>query len=321
MATITNDIQAAAKHLRDGGLVAFPTETVYGLGADAFNRKAVASIFATKQRPTFNPLIVHIAKREDAAQLFEEIDEGMRRLMQHFWPGPLTIVARKKESVPDLVTAGLETVAVRMPANATALELIAQAGTPVAAPSANKFGMLSPTTPQHVLKQLPQLQYILDGELPKVGIESTVIEVNKGKFKLLRPGVILADEIRQFIPEAAAEEIPEKINSPGLLKSHYSPNKPIFMLGTEPKNLEGAKIGILAFKKLEHPELFHHTEVLSPAGDLTEAAANFFLALHRLEESDADLIIAEPIPEEGIGKAIMDRLKKAVYQYQNQERL
>lgn len=315
MGKIIKDINAAADLIKEGRLVALPTETVYGLGADAFNAEAVANIFKAKDRPSFNPLIVHICNLKDLERLFINIDDALLKLAKHFWPGPLTIVSKKLKSVPDIISAGLDTVAVRMPANRTAQQLLKKAGTPIAAPSANRFGLLSPTTPEHVQKQLPNVEYILDGELPKVGIESTVIELNNGKFKLLRPGSILAEEIAKVVPHDENNEIITKLKSPGLLKSHYSPRKPMYLLGAQPTSVKKQKCGLLAFSEVKDPENFQEIEILSPKGDLAEAAANFFEALHRLEDSDIDVIIAEAVPETGIGIAIMDRLNKAVYQY------
>uniref|UniRef100_UPI003216A0D8 L-threonylcarbamoyladenylate synthase n=1 Tax=uncultured Draconibacterium sp. TaxID=1573823 RepID=UPI003216A0D8 len=315
MSKIISNIDLAANCIRDGKLVAFPTETVYGLGADAFNKEAVAKIFSTKERPAFNPLIVHIANISDLEKLFVKVDAQLLKLVEAFWPGPLTVVAQKHSSVPDIVTAGLNTVAVRMPANNTALELINKAGTPIAAPSANKFGLLSPTTPEHVKKQLPNIEYILDGELPDVGIESTVIELGNGKFKLLRPGVVVSHDIEKVIPQNHDADNNLQIKSPGLLKSHYSPQKPIYLKGYEPENIANLKVGFIAFEKVECPDKFHRIEILSAKGNLNEAAANLFGAMHRLEDSDVDIIIAEPVADTGIGMAIMDRLNKAVYQY------
>lgn len=318
MSSIINDTKMAAQLIENGELVAFPTETVYGLGADAFNAEAVAKIFATKERPTFNPLIVHILEVSELEKLFVEIDDALLKLAEHFWPGPLTIVAQKQPSVPDIVTAGLDTVAVRMPANHTARELLMLSGKSIAAPSANRFGMLSPTTPEHVQKQLPGLKYILNGELPKVGIESTVIELCNGEFKILRPGFITEQDLLKVLPQSKTMEANSPIKSPGLLKSHYSPRKPMYLLGNELQISTNKKIGFLAFSEVQEPEKYQQIERLSSKGDLSEAAANFFEALHRLEDSDVDLIVAEPVPETGIGIAIMDRLKKAVYQYREE---
>lgn len=305
----------ASKIIQQGGLVAFPTETVYGLGANALDPLAVAKIFEIKERPSFDPLIVHIAdisEIDNLAKIDGERSRTVRLLSKKFWPGPLTIVLPKKSIVPDIVTAGLPTVGIRMPDNEIALEFIRQSGCPIAAPSANKFGGLSPTTAAHVRKQFPDLE-IIDGGPAKVGIESTVIALQEDGFCILRKGLITKEDIESVLP-ASAKTV-EELASPGLLKSHYSPAKPLYLLGTEPK-LDKKKTGYLALKKAPDSEGFARTEVLSPNGDLRAAAANLFGALHRLEEAtDIDCIIAEPVPETGIGLAIMDKLHKAAYRY------
>jgi L-threonylcarbamoyladenylate synthase len=309
------EIEKAAQLIKNGELVAFPTETVYGLGADAFNPKAVAKIFEIKKRPAFNPLIVHICNISDLARVVANVDEHLIKLVEKFWPGPLTIVTKKHLDISEIVTGGLPTVAVRMPANDIAIELIRKAETPIAAPSANRFGMLSPTTAEHVRKQLPEVKCILNGGTTNIGIESTVIELDCGQYKILRSGVILAQDIEKIIPTKLGTFGENQIKSPGLLKSHYSPRKPVYILGNEPKNLIECKIGLLAFNEVNNKYDFHCVEILSVKKNLNEAAANFFGALHRLEESDVDLILAEPLPKKGIGIAIMDRLEKATYKF------
>jgi L-threonylcarbamoyladenylate synthase len=197
--TFEQNIAKAAQIIKDGGIVAFPTETVYGLGADVFNTKAIEKIFNIKERPFFDPLIVHISEIKQLELLVKKVDERVLKLAEKFWPGPLTIVTEKNKNVPDLVTANLPTVAVRMPNHRAALQLIQQAGTPIAAPSANKFGMLSPTNARHVLKQLKNIDFIIDDGNTEVGIESTVISLNKEGFKLLRPGVISQQDLSTII--------------------------------------------------------------------------------------------------------------------------
>ena len=244
-------IAAAAKLIRSGGLVAFPTETVYGLGADALNPRAVAQIFEVKARPEFDPLIVHIADPEEISRLAETppaLRAAGAALCQKFWPGPLTIVLPKNPVVPDIVTSGLPTVALRLPDNAIALELIRQAGTPIAAPSANKFGCLSPTTAEHVRKQLPELECILDGGQTRVGIESTVIALRPDGFVILRQGIITAEELAKVLPASAQTIANAGLASPGLLPAHYSPRKPLYLNGTEPA-LAKNKTGYLALQK------------------------------------------------------------------------
>lgn len=309
-------INQAAAILQSGGLVAFPTETVYGLGANALNPEAVAKIFIEKERPSFDPLIVHICQLDDLKKLCLNVDDRIYKLAEQFWPGPLTIVVPKSHLVPDIVTSGLPTVGIRMPRNEIALKLIKAAGFPVAAPSANKFGRISPTTAHHVKKQLPDVKCVLDGGSCSVGIESTVISLTSLGFKILREGIITKAEISKVIPYSdAADEESVPLASPGLLKSHYSPLKPIFILGkSEPVNKDYKNAGFISFSGMVLGD-FKRVEYLSKTSDLKEAAVNLFDVLHRMEDSDVEFIVAEPVPEHGIGLAIMDRMGKAAYQY------
>lgn len=309
------EIKHAAKIIKEGGLVAFPTETVYGLGANALNPQAVARIFEAKERPSFDPLIVHIASLENLQFLTENIDDRVYKLVDKFWPGPLTIVLPKSKIVPDIVTSGLSTVGIRMPNNSIALDLIKYAGCPIAAPSANKFGRISPTKAQHVKKQLPNIDYILDGGSTSVGIESTVITLLDDGFVILRQGIITKEELDKVLPQSKQEiNKSEIILSPGNIKSHYSPNKPLYILGENSKELNTKNAAFLSFGKKPVDE-FKLIEYLSETGNLYEAAINLFEKLHQLEDSDIEFIVAEPVPEQGIGIAIMDRLRKAAYKY------
>lgn len=310
-----NIILEAAKIINEGGLVAFPTETVYGLGANALNPEAVAQIFLEKERPSFDPLIVHIADIDDIKPLVKKFDPRIELLAKEFWPGPLTIVVEKSELVPEIVSSGLPTVALRMPNNNIALNLIRKSGCPIAAPSANKFGMLSPTSAEHVRKQLKNVNCIIDGGETTIGIESTVIALHSKGFQILRPGVITKAEIVKIIPyyEIEIENLPE-MASPGLMKSHYSPNKPLFISKDYPENIDISKAARLTFTGI-NSNGYKTVVFLSEKQDLKEAAVNLFKALHQLEESDVEYIIAEPLPETGIGIAIMDRLKKAAYRF------
>lgn len=309
-------INEAADIIQQGGLVAFPTETVYGLGADAFNAAAVANIFKMKERPSFDPLIVHIVDVADLEKLFHHVDDTILKLSEAFWPGPLTIVAPKMHEVPDIVTAGLGTVGVRMPSHPTAAALIKNSGKCIAAPSANRFGRLSPTKAAHVVKQFPDFNNVIDGGNTDVGIESTVVSVSANGFELLRPGVITIEQLERVVPQAKTVNAENTISSPGLLKSHYSPQKPIYIIGeSETDGLTCSKAGLISFGKPVNGEAYKYVEILSGTSDLSEAAINLFAAIHRLEDSDADYIVAEPVPETGIGIAIMDRLRKAAYQY------
>ncbi|RPJ11417.1 MAG: threonylcarbamoyl-AMP synthase [Deltaproteobacteria bacterium] len=308
-------IRQAAEIIKEGGVVAFPTETVYGLGADALNPLAVARIFEIKNRPFFDPLIVHIADLDEMSRLAVEIPPNGERLVKRCWPGPLTIVVFKKEEVPDLVTAGLPTVAIRMPKHPMALRLIREAGCPIAAPSANPFGYVSPTTADHVREQLGnRVDLILDGGPCEVGVESTILSFSEERPRLLRPGGLTLEEIESVIGKVEmgpAQE--EKPSSPGRLPKHYAPRTPIVI--DEWKNdfeaYRDKEIGLLAFHEASVSFPFRHVEVLSSAGDLREAAANLFAAIRRLDALNLDLILAESVPETGLGRAIMDRLRRA----------
>lgn len=309
-------IKKAAKIIKGGGLVAFPTETVYGLGADAFNPHAVARIFEVKNRPRFDPLIVHIADVSQVQRLCSFVDRRARELMEKFWPGPLTLVLPKSDIVPDIITAGLSTVAVRMPSHPVALNLIKEAGMPIAAPSANQFGYLSPTSAEHVREQIGgEVDLILDGGRCPVGVESTVLSLAEKKPLLLRPGGLTLEDIENVIGEVEiAPPTSARPQSPGQLRRHYSPRTPVKILtGKEKDEREGKKAGLLAFTPPASGETdYEVVEVLSSKGDLVEAAANLFACLHRLDRAGLDVIYAEPVPEVGLGRAIMDRLRKAV---------
>lgn len=310
------EIIEAANIIKNGGLVAFPTETVYGLGADALNPHAVAKIFEAKERPSFDPLIVHIADIDNLNILAQEINENVYKLAEKFWPGPLTIVLPKKPIVPDIVTSGLDTVGIRMPNNVIALSLIRNAACPIAAPSANKFGRISPTNAMHVRKQLTDIECILDGGSTTVGIESTVISVHEDGFVILREGIITKEDLTSIIPQSKQEiSKTELLSSPGNIKSHYSPNKPLYILGEHPNNLNTKNAAFLSFGSKPEQE-FKQIEYLSETSDLREAAIKLFEKLHLLEDSDCEFIIAEPVTEKGIGLAIMDRLRRAAYRYQ-----
>lgn len=305
-------ISKAAAAIRRGGVVAFPTETVYGLGADGLNPQACARIFEIKGRPRFDPLILHECSAAKARKLFSKVPLAAERLMKKFWPGPLTLVLPKAARVPDIVTAGLKTVAVRVPSGKHALALIRAAGRPIAAPSANRFGRLSPTTAAHVRKQLgtgPDM--IIDGGKTRIGVESTIIAFEGGKPVLLRPGGLPLEEIEKA---AGAAVRPVKAGgkplAPGCLKKHYSPVPKLRIVdqGRPPK--PSARAAYLAFTARPAGK-WAAVRVLSRGGDLREAAAGLFRALHTLENSGARTIYAEKVPSHGLGRAIMDRLKRA----------
>lgn len=305
--------QAAAK-LRAGELVAFPTETVYGLGADATNADAVAGIYAAKKRPSFNPLISHFPDR-DAAAKHAAFDARADKLAEAFWPGALTLVLpRKAESdVCDLVTAGLPSIAVRVPAHPMARELLRAVGRPVAAPSANRSGKISPTTAGHVAGSLGDaIGMILDGGPCGVGLESTVIDLTTDRVVMLRPGGVTAKQVSELLGTdvvmAEADDTAPK--SPGMLTSHYAPGLPVRL---EAIKADPAKYGhevLLGFGDC-NTEGFEAVLWLSQTGDDIEAAANLFAKLHEADQSRFDGIAIAPIPDHGLGLAINDRLKRA----------
>lgn len=315
MPSTTEQLEHAARIVRRGGLVAFPTETVYGLGADALNPLAVARIFEAKQRPLFDPIIVHVAEREALEALAASIPPVARRLAASFWPGPLTLVLPKRDVVPDIVTAGLPTVAVRMPAHPVAQALIQAAGCPIAAPSANRFGRTSPTTAAHVREQLGgQVELILDGGPCRVGIESTVLLLTESPPVLLRHGGVTIEELEAVIGEVrfvGALDASSPAPAPGMLAQHYAPQTPLRLTGDWSREPGDSQAAALAFRRVPDPAAFANVEYLSPRGDLAEAAANLFAAIRRLDGSGARLIVAELVPEEGLGRAINDRLRRA----------
>lgn len=326
---VTTDEHRAARVLREGGLVAFPTETVYGLGANALDEDAVARIFAVKQRPLFDPLIVHVADVSQLSELAAEVPPLAHRLMKAFWPGPLTVVLPRRARVPDIVTAGLPTVALRMPAAPVARRLLRLADVPVAAPSANLFGRISPTTAEAVVEQLAgRIPLVLDGGPCPVGVESTVVRPAADHVVLLRPGGVSVEAIEALgIPvrpvssdatsSVTSMEPPRHAPpSPGMLPRHYAPRTPLHFfdrLEDVPAELLRGSVGWLA---LDAPpaglkDRFVHVEVLSPQGSDVEAARNLFAALRRLDSGPAQRILALAVPEQGLGRAINDRLRRA----------
>lgn len=306
-------LDAAARLLRSGQLVAIPTETVYGLAADATDPAAVARIFAAKERPRFNPLIAHVAD-EAAARRAGIFDEAASRLAWAFWPGPLTLVvpATPGGSVCGLARAGLDSLALRVPGDARARDLIAEVGRPLAAPSANRSGRVSPTSADHVLADLDgRIAAVLDSGPTPVGIESTVVACLAGRVRLLRPGGITRDQIAAVLgaePEVHAQSDARPVG-PGLLASHYAPNARVRLAAKSIAPGEAALIFGAArpFGLNEAAAI----ENLSEAGSLPEAAANLFGALRRLDASGAAVIAVVPIPEEGLGEALNDRLSRA----------
>ena len=313
----SQDINKAAQIIKDGGLVAFPTETVYGLGANALNPIAVAKIFEAKERPSFDPLIVHVSSFEEVEALTSQALDGVKMLAEKFWPGPLTIVLAKSDLVPDIVSSGLPTVGIRMPDNPIALELIRKSQCPIAAPSANKFGHLSPVSADHVRKQLPNIDFILDGGNSSIGIESTIIALEGNTCTLLRPGKITIQDIDSALPGIFSfnTNTSEKLVAPGLLKSHYSPTKPLFLFQNEGIQLP-PKSGLILHNQLTPTPECKKIIYTSTSGNLLETAAQLFASLHNMEDDDQiQQIFIQPVVEQGVGIAIMDRIKKAAHQY------
>jgi len=310
-------LDAAAEILKKGGIVAIPTETVYGLAGNAFCETAVAKIFAAKERPFFDPLIVHIAEFDELENLAAKIPKSARLLAEKFWPGPMTLILPKKENVPDLTTGGLSAVAVRMPKKQIARDIIKLAGFALAAPSANMFQRLSPTKAEHVLEQLGnRIDGIVDGGDCEVGVESTVIGFDNETPIIYRPGAVTSEMIAELLnnsqPQAPNPNPQQKnsgIVSPGLLQKHYSPNTPLYI---ELPNEVPTNSGLLAFGKLPaNSEAFAKIFNLSENEDPTEAAANLYGMLHKLDSCRLSGIYATLLPQAGLGNAINDRLIRA----------
>lgn len=295
-------IARAAEILRGGGLVALPTETVYGLAARADSEAAIAAIYRAKGRPEFNPLIVHVASLEQAERL-ARFDERARRLAGRFWPGPLTLVLPLREgaAIAPAVTAGLPTIALRMPAHPLMQAVLRETGVPLAAPSANRSGSVSPTSAEHVLASFgEQAPAVLDGGPCERGLESTIVAVRERGWQLLRPGPIAQSAVAAVLGDAMAVT-PGRIEAPGQLARHYSPGKPL-RLDTADADKDEFLIGFGAVGG---------DCSLSPSGDLAEAAARLYACLHEAARSDRPRIAVAPVPDEGIGSAINDRLRRA----------
>ncbi len=317
MADIGTDIDRAISALTEGKLVAIPTETVYGLAGNAFNPDAVASIFAAKNRPAFDPLIVHTGSLEQVKTLALKIPEKAGKLANSFWPGPLTLLLPKREIIPDIVTSGMPDAAFRIPDNPLTGKLLRALPFPLVAPSANPFGYISPTTAAHVNEQLgDKVAYILDGGPCEVGIESTIIGFPDEGPTVYRAGGLAREEIEKCIgPVQFIRHSTSNPKAPGMLKSHYAPRTP-FRLGKLPemiRQLEDRKTGILAFGKIPDGIIPEDTVVmnLSESGDLKEAAKNLFSYMRQLDNAKLDIILAEKVPDNGLGRAINDRLRRA----------
>ncbi len=307
------DILFAAALLDRGELVAIPTETVYGLAGNALNADTVLKIYTAKGRPQFNPLIIHLANKE-AMATYAEVPPLAYRLAERFSPGPLTYVLRKKPIVPDVTTGGGETVALRIPAHPMAQELLSLLEFPLAAPSANPSGYISPVTAEHVVEGLGgKISYILDGGPCAVGLESTVVTFAGNKIIVLRAGGVTVEALREFGPVEVRKSAATSAGSPGLLKSHYAPKTRLVVgnLRTLLDEHAAKKVAVLSLWERVSGENIVASEVLSPDSDLTEAARNLFAAMRRLDAAGAEIIVAERMPEHGFGLAINDRLERA----------
>ena len=315
-------LSQAAQALREGQLVGLPTETVYGLAGNALNPEAVAGIFEAKQRPTFDPLIVHAATAQEALALAAEVPPMARRLAEAFWPGPLTLVLPRRSDLPELLSSGLDTVALRVPSHPVARALIKESGCPLAAPSANRFGRISPTRAGHVISELagaPRVAGVVDAGPCEKGVESTVVGFGPGDVVLVyRLGATPLEVIRDVVEQVEVCTSPVESGehaerAPGMLKSHYAPRTPMILLeaGEAVPDLAG-RTGWLVWQKVLEG-VSGPQELLSAHGDASQAAGRLFAAMRRLDEMSLDQIVAWKVPEAGLGRAINDRLTRASY--------
>jgi len=318
MALLTTHINLAIVALQNEDIIGLPTETVYGLAGNIYSEKAIKKIFETKKRPFFNPLIVHIKNIDYLDVVAQNIPPKAYLLAQHFWPGPLTLLLDKRADVPNIVTADKSTVAVRIPSHPMALALLQQLNFPLAAPSANPFTSISSTTAQHVKEYFDkELDIILDGGECKKGIESTIVGFTGDDVIIYRLGTITETDLEKIVGEVSIYiGQDDKPIAPGMLLKHYSPKTKTVLLENDVNlqlnNLANKKIGALVFNKKIDDERIVEQEILSKASNLEEAAKNLYAALHRLDKSNLAIILIELLPNEGIGKSINDRLRKAV---------
>jgi|TARA_B110001454_G_scaffold41352_1_gene40642 L-threonylcarbamoyladenylate synthase len=317
MSIISKDIQKAVQLLTEDHLVAIPTETVYGLAGNIFSEKAIKSIFSTKQRPFFNPLIVHIPSVKSLNDLVTHVPEKAKLLAAAFWPGSMTLVLKKSKTIPDIITAGKDTVAVRVPNHPITLELLKKLPFPLAAPSANPFGSISPTKPAHVENYFKNsIKMVLDGGSCANGIESTIIGFENEDPVIYRLGALALEEIEAVVGKISIKnKKEEKPDAPGMLARHYAPKTSTFLVDDVAAEIEkntGKKMGVLVFKSSLNNE--NITEIiLSKNGSLQEAASRLYSAMHDLDSKNLDLIIAERFSEFGLGKSINDRLQRATF--------
>ena len=316
MSIISKDISKAVALLNQEKLVAIPTETVYGLAGNIFSEKAIDSIFKTKQRPLFNPLIVHIPSIDYLESIVARIPEKAKLLAEVFWPGPITLVLKKKEVIPDVITAGKDTVAVRIPNHPITLELLKQLDFPLAAPSANPFNRISPTSAEHVESYFKNdIKMVLDGGTCTSGIESTIIGFENDEPIIYRLGSTSIEDIENIVGSVEIKNKKNSVpNAPGMLARHYAPNTKTILvtdISDAIKQFQGKNIGILAFENEIKNKAIKFQIVLSKTGNVSEAATNLYSALHQLDEQDLEIIIAERLPNHDIGKSINDRLQRA----------
>jgi L-threonylcarbamoyladenylate synthase len=313
---ISKEINKAVEILKKNKLIAIPTETVYGLAGNAFSEIAINKIFELKKRPFFNPLIVHIKSVNVLNTVAKDVPNIAIHLAKTFWPGPLTMVLKKQNHIPERVTAGKDTVAVRVPNHTLTLELLNCLDFPLAAPSANPFGQISPTTSKHVANYFnDELEVILDGGICEKGIESTIIGFENNQVVLYRHGSISVEDIEKITGKLIIKNQSQNApNAPGMLTSHYAPKTKTYLSSNVSKLIKSfpnKKIGLMLYKNEmdNHPEIIQ--VILSKSGFLEEAAKNLYAAMHLLDQCDLDLIIAEKLPEKGLGKSINDRLYRA----------
>jgi L-threonylcarbamoyladenylate synthase len=313
MAQIGTDQQMAKALLEAGKVVGIPTETVYGLAANALDPDAVLTIFRVKNRPAFDPLIIHTDSLEKVARFVKDLPEAAQALAKAFWPGPLTLLLTRQPVIPDLVTSGLPTVAVRIPNHPLTRALLSSLDFPLAAPSANPFGYISPTTAQHVANQLgDQIPYILDGGPANIGLESTIVGFEDDIPTIYRLGGLAQEFIEQVVgPVAVRSHSTSNPKAPGMLSSHYAPRKPVYLVRPGAYPPPAPRSGALVFRESFGGITDANQRTLSPTGDLNEAAKNLFAYLRELDQLDIDQIYAELLPSAGLGHAINDRLRRA----------
>lgn len=318
MPVITSDIDQVADSLQNEEVAAIPTETVYGLAGNIFSEKAIRRVYEVKQRPLFNPLIVHIADVSEMGKVASSIPPLAQALAEKFWPGPLTLLLPKKDTVPDIITARKDTVAVRVPNHPVTLALLQQLPFPLAAPSANPFGSISPTTAEHVAAYFKdEFPFILEGGPCKKGIESTIIGFNEEGAIIYRYGSLAIEEIESItgpLQEYIRNE--ENPDAPGMLLRHYAPATKTILSSDIEKSISenlGKRIGLLLFNDQHQSNQVAVVETLSANGSMEEAASNLYAAMHRLDHNDLDIIIAERFPDKGLGRSINDRLQRATH--------